>query len=73
VPAVVWEPYALAVVFGLVVSAAIYFVVMWPQSEPDEEELGPVAVAPPASEPETEPAPAAVPETDPDPTPDTRD
>jgi len=33
---VVWEPYALAVVLGLVVSAAIYFVVMWPQVEPDD-------------------------------------
>ena len=38
VPAVVWEPYALAVVFGIVVSAAIYFVVMWPQVEPDDED-----------------------------------
>ena len=34
----VWEPYALAVVFGLVVSAAIYFVVMWPAVEDDLEE-----------------------------------
>lgn len=33
----VWEPYALAVVFGLVVSAAIYFVVMWPQVEPPDD------------------------------------
>jgi hypothetical protein len=36
-PAVVWEPYALAVLFGLAVSAAIYFVVMWPQVEPDDD------------------------------------
>lgn len=34
----VWEPYALAVIFGLVVSAAIYFVVMWPAVEDDLEE-----------------------------------
>ena len=34
----VWEPYALAIVFGLVVSAVIYFVIMWPQVEPDDEE-----------------------------------
>jgi len=33
---VVWEPFVLAVVMGLVVSAIIYFVVMWPQVEPDE-------------------------------------
>ncbi len=30
----VWEPFALAVVMGLLVSAAIYFIVMWPQVEP---------------------------------------
>lgn len=33
----VWEPFALAVVFGLVVSAGLYFIVMWPQIEPDDE------------------------------------
>ncbi len=32
----VWEPFALAVVMGLLVSAAIYFIVMWPQVEPDD-------------------------------------
>ena len=32
----IWEPFLLAVAFGLVVSAAIYFVVMWPQVEPEE-------------------------------------
>lgn len=36
----VWEPYALAVAFGVVVSAAIYFVVMWPQVEPDDPDDG---------------------------------
>lgn len=35
--AVVWEPFALAIVFGLLVSAAIYFIVMWPQVEPDDD------------------------------------
>ncbi|MBZ0232398.1 MAG: hypothetical protein K8M05_08600 [Deltaproteobacteria bacterium] len=33
----VWEPFALAILFGLLVSAAIYFIVMWPQVEPDDE------------------------------------
>ena len=33
----VWEPFAIAVVFGLVVSAGLYFIVMWPQVEPDDE------------------------------------
>ena len=34
---VVWEPFALAILFGLLVSAAIYFIVMWPSVEPDED------------------------------------
>jgi hypothetical protein len=37
---VVWEPFALAILFGLLVSAAIYFIVMWPQVEPDDEDAG---------------------------------
>lgn len=36
----VWEPFALAVVMGLLVSAAIYFIVMWPQVEPDDDAVG---------------------------------
>ncbi|MEZ4404065.1 MAG: hypothetical protein R3B06_28850 [Kofleriaceae bacterium] len=34
----VWEPFALAVLFGLLISAGIYFVVMWPQVAPDDDE-----------------------------------
>lgn len=34
---VVWEPFALAIFMGLLVSAAIYFIVMWPQVEPDDD------------------------------------
>ncbi|MEZ4367135.1 MAG: hypothetical protein R2939_12755 [Kofleriaceae bacterium] len=35
-----WEPLALALVFGLVISAGIYFAVLWPDVEPpDDEEL----------------------------------
>ena len=40
----VWVVYALALGFGLVVSAGIYFVVMWPQVEPpqpDDDEAPP--------------------------------
>jgi hypothetical protein len=33
----VWEPYALALVFGLVVSAAIYFAILWPSVEPEDD------------------------------------
>jgi hypothetical protein len=34
----IWEPFAIAVVLGLIVSAGIYFIFLWPQSEPDEDE-----------------------------------
>jgi hypothetical protein len=39
----VWEPFAIAVVFGLVISAGLYFIVMWPQVEPadDDDEPAP--------------------------------
>lgn len=37
-PVVVWEPFALAILFGLLVSAAIYFIVMWPQVEPGDDD-----------------------------------
>jgi len=33
---VIWEPFLLAVAFGLVVSAGIYFAVMWPRVEPED-------------------------------------
>lgn len=33
----VWEPFVLAVMMGLLVSGAIYFIVMWPQVEPEDE------------------------------------
>ena len=36
-----WAPLALAVVFGLIVSAGIYFTMMWPDVEPkDPDEDG---------------------------------
>jgi len=31
-----WAPFALAVLFGLIVSAGIYFTMMWPDVEPRE-------------------------------------
>ena len=33
-----WAPIALAVVFGLIVSAGIYFTMMWPDVEPHDDE-----------------------------------
>lgn len=32
----VWEPFALAVFFGLIVSAGIYFIFVWPRIEPED-------------------------------------
>jgi len=41
---VIWGPFLLAVVLGLVVSAGLYFAYLWPQVEPEDE------AAPPATE-----------------------
>ncbi len=43
----VWEPFALAVMFGLLISAGLYFVVMWPQVAPDDDapEAAPIEAA----------------------------
>ena len=47
----VWEPFLLAIGFGLAVSAGIYFAILWPQVEPlDDDELAAVEGAP-AGEP----------------------
>jgi hypothetical protein len=45
---VIWEPFLLALVLGLVVSAGLYFAYLWPSVEPVEEEPGPDAAATPA-------------------------
>jgi hypothetical protein len=46
----VWEPFALAILFGLLVSAGIYFVFLWPQVAPDDD-LPDAAAEPPAAAP----------------------
>jgi hypothetical protein len=33
----VYAPYLIAVIFGLLISATIYFVFFWPTVEPDDE------------------------------------
>lgn len=45
----IWEPFLLALVLGLVVSAGLYFAYLWPSVEPLEEEAAtpPAAAAPP--------------------------
>jgi hypothetical protein len=33
---VIWEPFVLALVLGLIVSAGLYFAYLWPSVEPEE-------------------------------------
>jgi len=35
-PGVIWGPFVLALVLGLIVSAGLYFAYLWPQVEPEE-------------------------------------
>ncbi len=44
----VWEPFALAILFGLLVSAGLYFVFLWPQVAPDDDAPDPAAASPEA-------------------------
>jgi hypothetical protein len=37
----VWEPFAIALAFGLLVSATLYFVLLWPGREPPDTEPEP--------------------------------
>ncbi len=53
----IWEPFILALVLGIIVSAGLYFAYLWPSVEPVEPE----AIAP--GEPVA--APVAVPVTAP--------
>ena len=32
----IWEPFALALLFGLLISAAITFIFVWPHFEPED-------------------------------------
>jgi hypothetical protein len=34
---VIWEPFILALVLGIIVSAGLYFAYLWPSVEPDDE------------------------------------
>ena len=34
----IWGPFVLALVLGLLVSAGLYFAYLWPQVEPNDEE-----------------------------------
>ena len=52
-----WEPYALAIVLGLVISAGLYFAILWPHVAPDDE-ADARAAQPPV--PPSVPAPATI-------------
>ncbi len=41
----IWEPFVLALVLGLVVSAGLYFAYLWPSVEPLDEPAVAVAAA----------------------------
>ena len=44
----IWEPFILALVLGIIVSAGLYFAYLWPSVEPDDE-LAPATPPPPTS------------------------
>lgn len=63
----IWEPFLLALVLGLVVSAGLYYAYLWPSVEPLEEATTPTTAAtastatpstPASSAPDASPAPA---------------
>jgi hypothetical protein len=51
---VIWEPFVLALVLGIIISAGLYFAYLWPAVEPLDEEPAANAAAGPAdsSEPD---------------------
>jgi len=50
---VIWEPFLLALVLGIIVSSGLYFAYLWPSVEPVDEPAaalpGSPAAAPPAT------------------------
>jgi len=53
---VIWEPFLLALVLGLIVSAGLYFAYLWPSVEPVEEAAPEPAAASAPEEDAPEPA-----------------
>ena len=48
---VIWEPFVLALVLGLLVSAGLYFAYLWPSVEPlDDDEPAPNSPAAPSTD-----------------------
>lgn len=54
----IWEPFILALVLGIIVSAGLYFAYLWPSVEPIEPEAAvpAVPVADPIADPIAAPA-----------------
>jgi hypothetical protein len=52
---VIWEPFVLALVLGIIVSAGLYFAYLWPSVEPGEDDPRPgdPALPAPAAPPQT--------------------
>ncbi|HET7504637.1 MAG TPA: hypothetical protein VFK02_26625 [Kofleriaceae bacterium] len=57
----IWEPFILALVLGLIVSAGLYFAYLWPSVEPADEPEGAPGRAPERAV--DRPAPAATDDT----------
>jgi hypothetical protein len=60
---VIWEPFILALVLGLIVSAGLYFAYLWPSVEPVDDEPAaslpesPAEISPPVAAATDRPAP----------------
>jgi hypothetical protein len=55
---VIWEPFVLALVLGIIVSAGLYFAYLWPSVEPDDPDEEGDAGAPRVEPPPTAEVPA---------------
>jgi hypothetical protein len=61
---VIWEPFVLALVLGLIISAGLYFAYLWPSVEPVEpaDDADPAGPDAPAAAPGPAPDPAPHPQ-----------
>jgi hypothetical protein len=64
---VIWEPFVLALVLGLIVSAGLYFAYLWPTVEPQEDEVSVAPTAPASHDKPVSPASDSAPEPAPEP------
>jgi hypothetical protein len=49
---VIWEPFVLALVLGIIVSAGLYFAYLWPSVEPVDDEPAAAAASDAAKPPD---------------------